>query len=78
MGDRAEFYQQDLLLGFPKEKKHRKMFVVSNEVLLPCNSRVRFSFRAREFTKACGKKGDSKRLPTLVNNVATLRAEAPS
>ena len=33
---------------------------------------------AREFTKSFEEKGDSKRLPTLVNSVASLRAEAPS
>ena len=33
---------------------------------------------AREFTKSFEEKGDSKSLPTLVNNVASLRAEVLS
>ena len=34
--------------------------------------------RAREFTKSFKEKGDSKRLPTLVDSVASLRAEVLS
>ena len=33
---------------------------------------------AREFTESRKEKGGSKRLPTLVSSVASLRAEAPS